>query len=101
MIVSVRESKARLSKLVSKANAGEEVVITVRENPAHVSFRCNRNKKCRIAARCYRSTEPVFLRTPDGIHLATAQRTKSQTIISIDERMNAAARMLGMRCITD
>lgn len=33
MIVSVRESKARLSELVSKANAGEDVVITVRGQP--------------------------------------------------------------------
>jgi prevent-host-death family protein len=34
MIVNVRESKARLSELVSKANAGEEIVITVRGKPS-------------------------------------------------------------------
>ena len=33
MIVNIRESKARLSELVSKANAGEDVVITVRGKP--------------------------------------------------------------------
>ncbi|TVP81861.1 MAG: type II toxin-antitoxin system prevent-host-death family antitoxin [Puniceicoccaceae bacterium] len=33
MIINVRESKARLSELVSKANAGEDVVITVRGKP--------------------------------------------------------------------
>jgi prevent-host-death family protein len=34
MIVSVRESKARLSELVTKASQGEEVLITVRGKPA-------------------------------------------------------------------
>ena len=33
MIVNVRESKARLSELVSKAAAGEEILITVRGQP--------------------------------------------------------------------
>ena len=33
MIVSVRESKARLSELLAKALEGEEVVITVRGEP--------------------------------------------------------------------
>jgi len=33
MIVSVRESKARLSELLAKAIGGEEVVITVRGEP--------------------------------------------------------------------
>lgn len=34
MIVSVRDSKARLSELVTKARQGEEVVITVRGKPS-------------------------------------------------------------------
>jgi prevent-host-death family protein len=34
MIASVRESKARLSELIAKATAGEEVLITVRGKPA-------------------------------------------------------------------
>ena len=34
MLVSVRESKARLSELVTKAREGEEVVITVRGRPS-------------------------------------------------------------------
>ena len=34
MIVSIRESKARLSELVGKAEAGEEIMITVRGRPA-------------------------------------------------------------------
>lgn len=50
-----------------------------------------------IASNCYSSDNPVFLRTLDGIHLATAQLTKSQTIISTDDRMNAAAQLLGIR----
>jgi prevent-host-death family protein len=33
MITSVRESKARLSELVNRAVAGEEVLITVRGRP--------------------------------------------------------------------
>jgi prevent-host-death family protein len=33
MIVNVRESKARLSELVTKAAAGEEILITVRGQP--------------------------------------------------------------------
>jgi len=33
MIINVREGKARLSELVSKAAAGEEVLITVRGQP--------------------------------------------------------------------
>ncbi|HKK18569.1 MAG TPA: type II toxin-antitoxin system VapC family toxin [Opitutales bacterium] len=54
-----------------------------------------------IAAKCYGTTEPIFLRTLDGIHLATAQLTKSARIISTDARMNAAAQILGMRRFTD
>jgi prevent-host-death family protein len=34
MIVSVRESKARLSELLTKARQGEDVVITVRGKPS-------------------------------------------------------------------
>jgi len=34
MLIGIRESKARLSELLSKAGAGEEVVITVRGRPA-------------------------------------------------------------------
>lgn len=34
MIASVRESKARLSELISKANAGEDVVISVHGRPS-------------------------------------------------------------------
>lgn len=49
-----------------------------------------------IATRCYGASEPIFLRTLDGIHLATAQLTKSRTIISTDDRMNSAAKRLGM-----
>lgn len=33
MIVSVRESKARMSELLAKAGEGEEVIITVRGQP--------------------------------------------------------------------
>lgn len=33
MIVSVRESKARISELLVKARSGEEVIITVRGEP--------------------------------------------------------------------
>jgi prevent-host-death family protein len=33
MIVNIRESKARLSELVEKAAAGEEIMITVRGRP--------------------------------------------------------------------
>jgi predicted nucleic acid-binding protein len=54
-----------------------------------------------IASKCYGATEPIFLRTQDGIHLATAQLTKSRTIISTDDRMNAAAQSLGMTRFTD
>lgn len=49
-----------------------------------------------IASACYDAAEPIFLRTLDGIHLATARLMKSQRIISTDERMNAAAELLGI-----
>lgn len=49
-----------------------------------------------IASECYGAAEPVFLRTLDGIHLATAQLTRSSAIISTDDRMNAGAALLGM-----
>ena len=52
----------------------------------------------RIASQCYDAPEPIFLRTLDGIHLATAQMTKSRRIISTDDRMNKAAQLLGMDC---
>jgi predicted nucleic acid-binding protein len=54
-----------------------------------------------LASECYGASEAIFLRTLDGIHLATAQLTKSRSIISTDERMNAAAQLLGMARFTD
>lgn len=46
MIVSVRESKARLSELVTKARQGEDVVITVRGKPsARIVSMDSHNKK--------------------------------------------------------
>ncbi|TVP81860.1 MAG: PIN domain-containing protein [Puniceicoccaceae bacterium] len=54
-----------------------------------------------IASQCYAANEAIFLRTLDGIHLATAQLTKSRTIISTDDRMNTAAQLLGMAHFID
>jgi len=48
----------------------------------------------KIAQQCYASSPPVFLRSLDGIHLATAMISKCRRILSTDNRMISAAALL-------
>ena len=48
-----------------------------------------------IAEECLTFKNPVFLRTLDGIHLATAQIAKCKQLITTDQRMREAAGLLG------
>lgn len=43
-----------------------------------------------------RNDPPLFLRTLDGIHIATALQLQSVELITADKRMAAAARILGI-----
>lgn len=51
----------------------------------------------RIAAAALQSSPPAFLRTLDGIHLATAQQLGSHIVITADQRMADTAALLGMK----
>lgn len=56
-------------------------------------------KKAReLADLCYDDAEaPVFLRSLDGIHLATATLASCKRVLSSDHRMNQAIKKLGLR----
>jgi len=50
-----------------------------------------------IAARTLQAEPPVFLRTLDGIHIATALELGSSELITADRKMADAATFLGIR----
>jgi len=60
------------------------------------------NQASRIAKDCAQAGLPLFLRTLDGIHIATAIELKASVIITSDKRMAAAAAHLGVsvNCLT-
>ncbi|MEM6911246.1 MAG: type II toxin-antitoxin system VapC family toxin [Verrucomicrobiota bacterium] len=49
-----------------------------------------------IASDCYAAKPSIPLRTLDGLHLATARLAACSRVVSADERMNAAAKALGI-----
>jgi predicted nucleic acid-binding protein len=49
-----------------------------------------------LAQRCYASDPPVFLRSLDGIHLASALLSSCKRIHSTDERIRQAIRSLSL-----
>ncbi len=50
-----------------------------------------------VAASALQAEPPVFLRTLDGIHIATALQLDSREMITADKRMAEAATLLGIR----
>ncbi len=50
-----------------------------------------------IAARILQAKPPVFLRTLDGIHIATAMEMGFAGLITADKRMAEAALLLGLK----
>ena len=50
-----------------------------------------------IAARVLQTEPPVFLRTLDGIHIATAMELGSPELITADNKMADAATLLGIK----
>ncbi len=52
-----------------------------------------------IAAQCYHANPSIFIRTLDGIHLATAQLLKCRQIATADARMKIAADFLGFELL--
>ena len=50
-----------------------------------------------IAARTIQAEAPVFLRTLDGIHIATALKLGSSELITADRKMADAATRLGIK----
>lgn len=55
-----------------------------------------------VARECAHPGQPLFLRTLDGIHIATARTLQSSVLITADKRMAAAAAHIGLRvnCLT-
>ena len=49
-----------------------------------------------VAKACLDRTPPIPVRTLDGIHLATARLMRVSGIVTTDERMRAAAMLLGI-----
>lgn len=50
-----------------------------------------------VLAGCFRRTPPIFLRTLDGIHLASALVAAQEDIIATDKRLREAATVLGFK----
>jgi len=50
-----------------------------------------------IAARALQAEPPVFLRTLDGIHIATALELRASELITADKKMADAATLLGIK----
>ena len=80
-----------LKKFRSDIGQGRVIVIpsgsTLTEKAVEVGRTCNRRKP------------PVFLRTLDGLHLATAITAKATGVVTTDQRMRAAAQLLGLSLI--
>ena len=58
-------------------------------------------KACQLADICYADQQaPVFLRSLDGIHLASAILASCKHIHSSDDRMNQAIKKLSLHTIT-
>jgi hypothetical protein len=51
----------------------------------------------KIAARTLQAKPPVFLRTLDGIHIATAMELGFARLITADKKMAGAALLLGLK----
>lgn len=49
----------------------------------------------RVLERCYSQTPPVFIRTNDALHLASAIVAEESTFVSADLRQRTAAVLLG------
>ncbi|MDE0839320.1 MAG: type II toxin-antitoxin system VapC family toxin, partial [Kiritimatiellae bacterium] len=54
------------------------------------------NEAVTIAETCYHASPVTLLRTPDGIHLATARLLRCTQIAAADDRMRTAAETLGL-----
>jgi len=52
-----------------------------------------------VAELCYGSKLSIFLRSLDGIHLATALQSNSDTVVTTDERMMSASKILGLKVL--
>ena len=55
-----------------------------------------RSDRLAIAERCFASRLPVYVRTLDSLHLATALILRCGAIATTDERMKTAAKILGL-----
>ncbi len=53
----------------------------------------------KIADTALHSTPPLFLRTLEGIHIATARQLHASRILTADGRMAAAAAMFGLEVV--
>jgi predicted nucleic acid-binding protein len=56
-----------------------------------------KTRAAEVARVSLRNDPPLFLRTLDGIHIATALQLQSPELITADKRMAKAARALGLR----
>jgi predicted nucleic acid-binding protein len=59
------------------------------------------SQSCGIARKCYHAKPSIFIRTLDGIHLATAKLLKCRQIAGADARMNVAADFMGFELLSD
>lgn len=57
------------------------------------------DEACAVGQECHRADPSLFVRTLDGIHLATARLLKCRQVATADTRMQRAAQLLGFRLL--
>ena len=87
--ISVGAAKALLSQFDHDINKGRFQLIPIGTDVL--------NMACDIAGDCYHTKPPIYIRTLDGIHLATARLLKCRYIATADVRMKTAADFLGFK----
>jgi hypothetical protein len=76
-----------LNQLGRDIAAGEIRVVEI-NHPTEAEFNA-------IMARCYRQSPPIPIRTFDALHLATARVAGETEMVATDQRLRAAAKLLG------
>ncbi len=82
-------SKRLLSRFQTDLQRGRYLLV-----PLGIDIKASGNE---IASRILQTEPPVFLRTLDGIHIATALKLGSPELVTADKKMADAANLLGIK----
>jgi predicted nucleic acid-binding protein len=86
-LIPANTAETVLNQLDRDIAAGEIRVVEI-NHPTEAEFNA-------IMARCYRQESPIPIRTFDALHLATARVAGETEMVATDQRLRAAAKLLG------